>query len=121
MHKVIALTIALSAVLLGSATAQNMGMMPPPGGNALPTITPNYFLASQVDWIPLLPAPPKAGSAEQQRDLQGVLEAQASARKNPTRRQQAMRTPTSVAFISLMHWTTTLPSMKRNCRRPPNS
>jgi hypothetical protein len=81
----------LSAVLLGSATAQNMGMMPPPGGgNALPTITPNYFLASQVDWIPLLPAPPKPGSAEQQRDLQGVLDAQASARKNPARRQQAI-------------------------------
>lgn len=90
MQKFIALTITLSIALFGIAAAQNLGMTPPPGGNALPPITPNYFLASQVDWIPLLPAPPKPGSAEQQRDLQGVLDAQASARKNPARRQQAI-------------------------------
>lgn len=90
MHKVITLTLGLSTALLSLATAQNAGMNPPSTSGNNPSNTPNYFLASQVDWVPLLPAPPRAGSPEQQRDLQGVLDVQATARKNPTRRHQAI-------------------------------
>lgn len=102
------LIVALCCGLLSIVAAQSpppagMAGGPPPGGappsggssssdvnNPRPTTTPNYFLASQVDWIPLLPAPPKAGSPEQQRDLQTVLDMQASNRGNAERRQVAI-------------------------------
>jgi acid phosphatase (class A) len=79
-----ALIIALSTLLSGIAVAQTAGT----GTANRPT--PSYLLASQVDWISVLAAPPAAGSIEQQRDLQGVLDLQASTRKNPERRQQAI-------------------------------
>ncbi|MGC3982371.1 MAG: phosphatase PAP2 family protein [Steroidobacteraceae bacterium] len=94
---------AWAAALMTGAMGLAVAQSPPPGGmgagrasagsdnpNEARSNTPNYFLASQVDWVPLLPAPPKAGSPEQQRDIQAVLDAQAAARKNPARRQQAI-------------------------------
>lgn len=102
-HRYPALLVALCCSLLSIAAAQNP---PPPGmgggrtpgssassassSEARPASTANYFLASQVDWVPLLPAPPKAGSPEQQRDLQAVLDMQASNRNNTERRQVAI-------------------------------
>lgn len=49
-----------------------------------------YFVASQVDWVPLLPPPPAANSPEQQRDVQAVLDAQAANRKG-ARRELAIK------------------------------
>jgi hypothetical protein len=51
---------------------------------------PSYFLASQVDWVPLLAPPPAVNSPEQQRDLQTVLDAQAANRKGSARREIAV-------------------------------
>src|SRR5882762_6249007 len=45
----------------------------------------DYFISSQVDWVPLLPPPPAANSPEQQRDVQDVLDLQAANRKGERR------------------------------------
>jgi acid phosphatase (class A) len=77
-----ALLIALGTLLSGVAIAQTAGTSNRQGAS--------YLLASQVDWISVLPAPPVADSPEQQRDLQAVLDMQASTRNNPARRQLAI-------------------------------
>lgn len=85
-----ACTILLSSLLCLSAHAAEM--LPPSGppGEETRPYSPHYLIASQVDWISILPAPPKAGSPEQQRDLQAVLDMQATTRQTPARRQQAI-------------------------------
>lgn len=88
------LYLVLCCTTLSGALAQSPPTgMPPPGNRAAgtaPTFTPTYLLASQVDWVLLLSAPPAAGSPEQQRDLQAVLDAQVAARRTPARRQLAI-------------------------------
>jgi acid phosphatase (class A) len=41
---------------------------------------PRYLKASQIDWLPLIAPPPAADSAQQQRELQAVLDMQANNR-----------------------------------------
>lgn len=55
-----------------------------------PRDKPSYFLASQVDWVPLIAPPPEVNSAEQQRDLQTVLDMQAANGKGSARREMAV-------------------------------
>jgi len=50
---------------------------------------PRYFKASQIDWVPLIAPPPAPDSMQQQRDLQTVLDMQASNR-NGERRNKAI-------------------------------
>lgn len=78
---------ALCCAAASLALAQNAVPQPSPAGAApgapgAPGTTPpvsSYLLATQVDWVPLVAPPPAANSAEQDRDLQAVLNAQVSA------------------------------------------
>lgn len=50
---------------------------------------PHYLDASRINWLPLIAPPPAADSAQQQRDLQTVLDIQA-ANRNGERRDKAI-------------------------------
>jgi len=78
-----------AAVLFFSSIIVSIALAQGPSGNPPPPQS-GYIQSSQVDWVPLLSAPPAADSASQQRDLQEVLAVQAAARANPERLQQAI-------------------------------
>lgn len=58
--------------------------VPAPGASPATAHRPHYLLASRVDIVALLPPPPAADSAQQQADLQAVLQAQRAAHADGT-------------------------------------
>lgn len=83
-------TLTACAMLMACASVSAQPSRPLPDAPPMAPAGASYLLPSQLDWIGLLPPPPAAHSAEQQRDLQQVLDIQAANRNNIPARERAM-------------------------------